>query len=114
MILRLRPQAVQRAVENLVGNALRHADQVSLTLSATDRSLRFIVEDNGPGIPEGQRDAALAPFARLEPSRDPNRGGGVGLGLSIAADVARSHGGRLVLTRSDTLGGLRAELSLAR
>lgn len=114
VILRLRPQAVQRAVENLVGNALRHADQVSLTLSATDRSLRFIVEDNGPGIPEGQRDAALAPFARLEPSRDPNRGGGVGLGLSIAADVARSHGGRLVLTRSDTLGGLRAELSLAR
>ncbi|MFN7224666.1 MAG: ATP-binding protein [Paracoccaceae bacterium] len=114
VMMRLRPQAVQRAVENLVGNALRHATVVSLTLMATDRSLRFVIEDDGPGIPEGLREAAMAPFARLEPSRDPNRGGGVGLGLSIAADVARSHGGRLVLTRSETLGGLRAELSLAR
>ncbi|MFN4153757.1 MAG: ATP-binding protein [Paracoccaceae bacterium] len=114
MVLRLRPQAVQRAVENLVGNARRHGDRVRLTLSASERSLRFVVEDNGPGIPEAQREAAMAPFARLGAARDPNRGGGVGLGLSIAADVARGHGGRLVLGRSEALGGLRAELVLAR
>ncbi|MFN4130267.1 MAG: ATP-binding protein [Paracoccaceae bacterium] len=114
VMLRLRTQAVQRAVENLVGNAQRHGDQVKLTLSATDRGVRFVVEDNGPGIPEAQREAAVAPFARLGAARDPNRGGGVGLGLSIAADVARSHGGRLVLGRSEALGGLRAELFLAR
>ncbi|RGP36863.1 ATP-binding protein [Pseudotabrizicola alkalilacus] len=114
VMLRLRPQAVQRAVENLIGNAFRHANSVRLTLSANERSLRFTVEDNGPGIPEAQREAAMAPFTRLGTARDPNRGGGVGLGLSIAADVARSHGGRLVLGRSEALGGLRAELILAR
>ncbi|TGD42120.1 HAMP domain-containing protein [Pseudotabrizicola sediminis] len=112
--MRMRPQAVQRAVENLIGNALRHGAKVKLTLSATDRGVRFVVEDNGPGIPETQREAAMAPFARLGAARDPNHGGGVGLGLSIAADVARSHGGRLMLGRSDALGGLRAELFLAR
>lgn len=112
--LRVRPQAVQRAVENLVNNALRHAGRVHLTLREEGRSICFLVEDDGPGIPEHQREAALAPFARLDEARDPNRGGGVGLGLSIAADVARSHGGRLTLGQSEVLGGLRAELQLAR
>lgn len=112
--LRMRPQAVARAVENLVGNGLRHGKTVRLTLTATERTLRFVVEDNGPGIPEAQREAAVAPFSRLDTSRNQNRGGGVGLGLSIAADVARSHGGSLVLGQSDDLGGLRAELRIAR
>ncbi len=112
--LRMRPQAVQRAVENLVTNGLRHAKTVRLTVTGTDRVLRFVVEDDGPGIEEAQREAAMAPFARLDAARDPNRGGGVGLGLSIAADVARSHGGSLTLGQSEDLGGLRAELRIAR
>lgn len=112
--LRMRPQAVQRAVENLVGNGLRHGKQVALGIVVRDKTLRFVVEDDGPGIPEAERQTAIAPFARLDSARNPNKGGGVGLGLSIVADVARSHGGRLVLGKSDTLGGLRAELHLPR
>jgi two-component system osmolarity sensor histidine kinase EnvZ len=56
----------------------------------------------------------MRPFSRLDSARDPNRGGGVGLGLSIAADVAMSHGGALRLSDSDRLGGLMADLVIAR
>ncbi|MBC2835164.1 ATP-binding protein [Paragemmobacter straminiformis] len=112
--VRLRPQAVTRALENLVGNALRYGSRAVITVLANERALRYVVEDDGPGIPETRIDEALSPFARLDDARDPNRGGGVGLGLSIASDIARSHGGSLRLGRSETLGGLRAELMLAR
>jgi len=112
--VQMRPQAVARAVENLVSNARRFADRVEVRLDYQDRSLRIIVEDNGPGIPEAQREEALRPFTRLDVSRDPNRGGGVGLGLSIASDIALSHGGALRLSKSERLGGLRADLVLAR
>lgn len=110
----MRPQAIERAVENLVSNALRYGSQVELRLVFQDRSLRITVEDDGPGIPADRRDEALRPFTRLDASRDPNRGAGVGLGLSIASDIALSHGGALRLAQSDTLGGLKAELVIAR
>ena len=67
----------------------------------------------GPVSPRA-RAQAIEPFARLDLARDPNKGGGVGLGLSIAADVARSHGGQLRLGESADLGGLKCELVLAR
>lgn len=110
----MRPTAIRRAVENLVGNARRYGRRVELRVIFQDRSLRIVVEDDGPGIPEDRRDDALRPFARLDASRDPNQGGGVGLGLSIASDIARSHGGDLRLSQSETLGGLKAELAIAR
>jgi two-component system osmolarity sensor histidine kinase EnvZ len=109
----LRPQAIARALENLIGNAVRHASQIEVSLARSDRMLRFIVEDNGPGIAADRREEALVPFKRLDPARDPNRGGGVGLGLSIASDIARNHGGVLRLSESARLGGLRAELTVA-
>lgn len=112
--MRLRVQAIERALENLVGNGLRHGARVRVSSQASGRFLRLVVEDDGPGIPEARHEEAMAPFARLDVARDPNRGGGVGLGLSIAADIARSHGGALKLGRSEALGGLRADLSLAR
>jgi two-component system osmolarity sensor histidine kinase EnvZ len=111
--VKLRPAAVTRALENLIGNGTRFGTRVRVSAVQTGRSLRVLVEDDGPGIPPAQREEAMLPFARLDAARDPNRGGGVGLGLAIAQDVARSHGGRLTLLQSDDLGGLRAEFVIA-
>jgi two-component system osmolarity sensor histidine kinase EnvZ len=110
----VRPGAIRRAVENLVSNAVRYGTRVQVSVAALDRSIRITVEDDGPGIPKNQRDEALRPFSRLDRSRNQDRGGGVGLGLAIAADIARSHGGSLRLSESEDLGGLRADLVIAR
>lgn len=110
----LRPQAVVRAVENLITNAVRYGDQVIVSAEIMDNSIVISVEDDGPGIPEEQREEAIKPFARLDEARNQNKGSGVGLGLSIVLDIARSHGGTLRLGHSDRLGGLRADLVLAR
>jgi two-component system osmolarity sensor histidine kinase EnvZ len=112
--IRLRPQAVIRALDNLVGNAVRYGNRAVVSYVMTDKSLRLTVEDDGPGIPKDKREEAVRPFTRLDAARDPNRGGGVGLGLSIAADIARSHGGVLRLGDSEALGGLKADLVLGR
>lgn len=110
----LRPQAISRALENLLGNAQRYSQTIEMRLEFREHALCFRIEDDGPGIPQEARSEALKPFARLDRSRDPNRGGGVGLGLSIAADIARSHGGTLSLWESVRLGGLRVDLVIAR
>ncbi|MGR3482398.1 ATP-binding protein [Salipiger marinus] len=110
----LRPAALRRALENLVNNAVRYGSRCEVSLTLTDKSLRFRVEDDGPGIPPESRDDAIRPFVRLDPARNQDRGTGVGLGLAIAADIARAHGGVLRLGSSDTLGGLRADVVIAR
>lgn len=110
----LRRGAIKRALQNLIENALAYGRVVRVGLTAGERAVRFWIEDDGPGIPEAEREAALRPFVRLDTARNQNVGSGVGLGLAIAADAAHAHGGTLRLGASAELGGLRAELHLPR
>ncbi|GGG60116.1 two-component sensor histidine kinase [Salipiger pallidus] len=109
----LKPTSMRRALDNLIGNAVRYGTHCEVSVTLTDKSLRLRVEDDGPGIAHEQREDALRPFVRLDPSRNQDKGSGVGLGLAIAADIARSHGGVLRLGQSETLGGLRADIVMA-
>ena len=110
----LRPVALTRALDNLVGNALRYGSRAIVSVSLTARFLRISVEDDGPGIPADRREEALKPFSRLDTARNQNRGSGVGLGLAIASDIARRHGGVLRLEDGAHLGGLCATIVLPR
>ncbi|MEY8799741.1 ATP-binding protein [Leisingera sp. XS_AS12] len=110
----LRRQPMRRAVENLISNAVRYGSQAKVSLTLTERSMRIRVEDDGPGIPAEQRGDAVRPFTRLDPARNQDRGSGVGLGLAIVADTARAHGGTLRLGESAELGGLQADIVIAR
>lgn len=110
----LRDFVIRRALDNLIGNAVRYGTRARVSVALTGKFLRFRVEDDGPGIPPGQRAEALRPFTRLDPARNQNRGSGVGLGLAIVADAARAHGGTLRLERSEDLGGLQADIVIAR
>jgi two-component system osmolarity sensor histidine kinase EnvZ len=108
----LRPLAIRRALENLLANALAHGSRAEVSVAFSPGAIRLTVEDDGPGIPAERRDEAMRPFTRLDPSRNQDSPG-AGLGLAIVAEVARSHGGALRLGDS-ALGGLRAEITLAR
>ena len=109
-----RADMLRRALDNLLGNAARYGTRAELDATLGPRSLRIGIEDDGPGIPDDSLDAAMRPFTRLDPARGRNSGGGAGLGLAIAADVARAHGGQLRLGRGQRLGGLRAEIVIPR
>jgi two-component system, OmpR family, sensor histidine kinase RstB len=103
---------LQRALQNLVANACRHARShvlVRLTLEA--RLVRLDIEDDGPGVPESERQAIFKPFARLDDSRT-RRSGGYGLGLSIVQKVMAWHGGSVLVDDSQQLGGARFSLLL--
>jgi two-component system osmolarity sensor histidine kinase EnvZ len=93
---------------------VRYGTQAQVSCVLSDKSLRIRVEDDGPGIPVEQRGDAVRPFTRLDPARNQNQGSGVGLGLAIVADIARAHGGTLRLGASEALGGLQADIVIAR
>jgi two-component system osmolarity sensor histidine kinase EnvZ len=103
--------ALKRCAINLIDNALKHGSRVNVTTRRIDHHVEIIVDDDGPGIPEALHEEAFRPFRRLDEGRNLQTGGS-GLGLSIARDIARAHGGEIVLDTSPTLGGLRATVRL--
>jgi len=108
LMVPLRPNAFKRCLTNLIDNAIQYADHVSVRAGQRGDAVEITVDDDGPGIPENQLDDVFKPFYRLDGSRNPGTGG-VGLGLTIARDVMRGHGGDIALSASPN-GGLRARL----
>ena len=108
--LPLRRNSFRRCIQNVIGNALRHGDNVAVRLSQQDNRALVTIDDDGPGVPEEQREDVFKPFFRLDSSRNPETGG-TGLGLTIARDAVRGQGGELRLEDSPN-GGLRVRISL--
>jgi two-component system osmolarity sensor histidine kinase EnvZ len=112
LVVPIRPNALRRCLGNLIANGARYGTHVWLTSRSVDDGVDILVDDDGPGIPLSERDHVFQPFIRLDSSRNPSTGG-IGLGLTIARDVARSHGGDVRLETSPQ-GGLRARVHLPR
>lgn len=110
LVIHGREGALKRALGNLVNNAAAHGGTVRLSVAQNGGRAEITVDDDGPGIAAQDREDAFKPFSRLDESRNANRNG-VGLGLAIARDTIRAHGGELRLEDSP-LGGLRARVTL--
>lgn len=118
ILLKIRPQAIQRLFGNVLNNAITHAKdpkskdkpQMWVTVNKTPDMVELLFDDNGPGIPADKRDDVFRPFVRLDESRNTDTGG-VGLGLAIARDIVQSHGGNIILSDAPQ-GGLRVQIEL--
>jgi two-component system osmolarity sensor histidine kinase EnvZ len=106
----LRPDAMKRCIANLIANARRYGSHVWVTAVPVRDGIDILVDDDGPGIPAHRRDDVFRPFYRIDAARSPQTGS-VGLGLTIARDVALSHGGDISLEESPQ-GGLRVRVHL--
>jgi signal transduction histidine kinase len=107
-----RPDALKRAIRNLLDNAVKYGKAASAAIQSTPKTIEIIIDDEGPGIPEQELSRVFDPFYLLEESRS-RETGGVGLGLAIAQSIVQAHRGELVLSNRPT-AGLRARIALPR
>jgi len=105
-----RINSLKRCFNNLINNALKYGDEINISLKKSLNNIILFVDDNGPGIPNNEKENVLKPFYKIDKSRNESKSG-VGLGLSIASDIIRSHGGNLSLMESPQKG-LRVKISL--
>ena len=108
--IKVRPNSIKRCLVNLTDNGLAYGKKVEIFAKKTANNVVIFVDDDGPGIPEKEYQNVIKPFYRIDKSRGQNKSG-VGLGLSIANDIIRSHGGNISLNKSP-LQGLRVKISL--
>ncbi len=105
-----RKNLIKRCIVNIITNGLAYGDKISIQTKKSINSAVIIIEDNGPGIPQGEYLNVFKPFYRIDKSRGLNKSG-VGLGLPISQDIIKSHGGNISLSKSK-LGGLQVKISL--
>jgi len=108
--INIRPNSIKRCLTNLIDNSLSYGKKVEILSKKTLQNILIFIDDDGPGIPESEYQNVIKPFYRIDKSRGQNKSG-VGLGMSIANDIIRSHGGNISLEKS-ILGGLRVKISL--
>ena len=105
-----RKNLMQRCFSNLIGNAIKYSTNVYISLRKLNNNILIIIDDDGPGIPENERENVFKPFYKIDKSRGDSKSS-VGLGLSIASDIVKSHGGNIKLETSPT-NGLRIKVIL--
>tara|TARA_Y100000389_G_C17083054_1_gene327578 strand:- start:104 stop:586 length:483 start_codon:yes stop_codon:yes gene_type:complete len=105
-----RKNLIQRCINNLIDNAIKYGDHVIVELNKSNNNLFIRIEDNGPGIPKHEYENVFKPFYKINKSRADSKSS-VGLGLSIASDIVRSHGGNIKLEKS-SLNGLGVKIFL--
>jgi len=110
--MKLRINGVKRAIQNIIDNSIIYGKKVIIKINKDKNNLVFEFEDDGIGIDEKNYEKAFRPFSRLDESRNQNNHSGVGLGLSIANDVVRMHGGQITLYKSLDLGGLGVRIRI--
>ena len=98
-----RKNLIERCINNLVDNAIKYASKVNIELSKSNGNLIIKIEDDGPGIPEKEYDNVFKPFYKIDKGRADSKSS-VGLGMSIASDIIRSHGGNIKLEKSSMSG----------
>ena len=108
--INIRPNYIKRCLTNLIDNGLSYGKKIEIISKKTKNNILIIIDDDGPGIPESEHKNVMKPFYRIDKSRGQNKSG-VGLGLSIANDIIRSHGGNISLEKS-SFDGLRVKVSL--
>jgi two-component system osmolarity sensor histidine kinase EnvZ len=101
--LPLRVHAFTRVLHNIIDNAIRYGYHARIRAGRYAGYAEIVIDDEGPGIPESQRELAFKAFTRLDPARNPSTGG-AGLGLTIARDIVLSHGGEILLTDAPERG----------
>ena len=105
-----RKNLIKRCINNLIDNAIKYGEKVNIELNKKNNSLFIKIEDDGPGIPEQEYENVFKPFYKIDKGRADAKSS-VGLGLSIASDIIRSHGGNIKLEKS-SLDGLSVKIFL--